>query len=90
MPLTQIRQQGGTAVVTVPSSVLKTLNLKIGEVVSMEVCDGELVMTPAKRARRRRYTAAELLQGITPNSANAMIDHTAWARAGKAVGRELA
>ncbi|MFM9972373.1 MAG: AbrB/MazE/SpoVT family DNA-binding domain-containing protein [Burkholderiales bacterium] len=85
MPL---RKQGGAAIVTIPSSVLKSLNLKIGEPVAMEVRDGQLVMTPA--TRRKRYSTAELLKGTTRKTVKIMLDETAWARAGNALGRELA
>ena len=85
-----VRKQGGAAIVTIPSWVLKSLKLKIGEPVAMEVRDGQLVMTPAAATHRKRYTTAELLRGTTPKRAKAMLDETVWARSGRAVGRELA
>ena len=84
-----VRKQGGAAIVTIPSSVLKSLKLKIGEPVAMEVRDGQLVMTPVAAAKRKRYTAKELLRGIGRERAKAMLDETVWVRAGRAIGREL-
>ena len=87
MPL---RKQGGAAIVTIPPSVLKSLDLKIGNELLMDVRDGALVMVPAKPGKRRRYTLAQLLEGATPKAVKALKDETAWFRGGDAVGRELA
>ncbi len=87
MPL---RKQGGAAIVTIPPSVLRSLDLKIGTELQMDVRDGALVMVPAKPTRAKRYTLAQLLEGATPKSIRALNDETAWSREGDAVGRELA
>ena len=87
MPL---RKQGGAAIVTIPPSVLKSLDLKIGVDLQMDVRDGALVMVPVKPGRRNRYTLAQLLEGATPKTVKALNEETAWAREGDAVGRELA
>ena len=87
MPL---RKQGGAAIVTIPPSVLKSLDLKIGNELQMDVRDGALVMIPAKPSKRKRYTLAQLLEGATPKVVKALNDDTAWSREGDAVGRELA
>ena len=87
MPL---RKQGGAAIVTIPPSVLKSLDLKIGTDLQMEVRDGALVMVPAKFAKRKRYTLAQLLEGATLKAVKGLNDDTAWTREGTAVGRELA
>ena len=87
MPL---RKQGGAAIVTIPPSVLKSLDLKIGGDLQMEVRDGVLVMVPVKPTRRKRYTLAQLLEGATPRAVKALNAETAWSREGDAVGRELA
>lgn len=87
MPL---RKQGGAAVVTIPPSVLKQLELKVGTELRMEVRDGALVMVPSVQPKRPRYTLAQLLQGATPATVKALNADTAWAREGDAVGRELA
>lgn len=87
MPL---RRQGGAAIVTIPPSVLKSLDLKIGAELQMDVRDGALVMVPAVPSKRKRYTLAQLLEGATPKVVTALNDDTAWSREGDAVGRELA
>ncbi len=87
MPL---RKQGGAAIVTIPPSVLKSLDLKIGAELQMDVRDGALVMVPAVPSKRKRYTLAQLLEGATPKVVKALNDETAWFRDGDAVGRELA
>ena len=85
MPL---RKQGGAAIVTIPPSVLKSLDLKIGAELQMDVRDGALVMVPAAPAKRKRYTLAQLLEGATPKAVKALNYDTAWSREGDAVGRE--
>ena len=87
MPL---RKQGGAAIVTIPPSVLKSLDLKIGGDLQMEVRDGVLVMVPVKPVRRKRYTLAQLLEGATPEAVKALNAETVWSRGGDAMGRELA
>ena len=87
MPL---RKQGGAAIVTIPPSVLKSLDLKIGAELRMNVRNGALVIVPAQPPKRKRYTLAQLLEGATPNAVKALKLETAWAREGGAVGRELA
>lgn len=87
MPL---RKQGGAAVVTIPPALLNLLDLKVGAELQMEVRDGALLMVPAKRSRRVRYSLAQLLEGVTPATAKALNLETAGARDGDAQGRELA
>ncbi len=87
MPL---RKQGGAAIVTIPPSVLKSLDLKIGTDLRMDVRDGALFMMPVKPTRPKRYTLAQLLEGATPRVVKALKDETAWSRERDAVGRELA
>ena len=87
MPL---RKQGGAAIVTIPPSVLKSLDLKIGSELQMDVRDGTLVLVPVQAPKRKRYTLAQLLVGATPATIKALNSETAWAREGEAVGRELA
>jgi len=87
MPL---RKQGGAAVVTIPPSVLKLLDLKVGTQLQMEVRDGAVVMVPAPHPRRKRLTLEQLLEGATPAVVKAINQETAWAREGDTTGRELA
>lgn len=86
MPL---RKQGGAAVITIPPSVLKSMHLSVGMQLNMDLRDGTLVLQPSA-PKRKRYTMVQLLEGATPKLAKALIDDTAWAREGDAVGRELA
>ena len=81
MPL---RKQGGAVVVTVPPSVLKSLGLKIGSELQMDVLDDALVIMPVPvwAHKRKRYTLAQLLVGATPATIKALNNETAWARAG--------
>jgi antitoxin ChpS len=87
MPL---RKQGGAAIVTIPPSLLKQLDLKVGADLQMTVSEGALVMIPSKPSRRVRFTLAQLLEGATPQAVKALNHDTAWAHEGDAVGRELA
>ena len=85
-----LRKQGGAAIVTIPAAVLKSLHLKIGQELELDVRDGALVLTPAQPAKRQRYSLDQLLVGATPTAVRALNDATAWAREGEAVGREIA
>ena len=51
MPL---RKQGGAAIVTIPPSVLKSLDLKIGSELQMDVRDGALVLVPVQAPKHQR------------------------------------
>jgi antitoxin ChpS len=88
-----LRNQGDAAsvtIVTIPPSVLKSLDLKIGADLQMDVRDGALPTVPAKAAKRKRYTLAQLLEGATPKAIKTLNDDTARSWDGDAVGRELA
>lgn len=83
---TRIRRQGGAAVVTIPPAVLKVMQLEVGDQLSLEMADGELVVKPMKRIRKR-YTVSELLEGgEAVASLNADL---VWAMEGDPVGREI-
>lgn len=88
MKTVQIRKQGGAAVMTLPADILKMLHLQVGSVLNLEVRDNALTVTAAGRARRR-YSLAELLDGIPPEETSEMNAATEWFRAGEPVGREL-
>ena len=88
-----IRKQGGAAIMTIPSDVLKMLNVEVGASLELEVSNGAFTARPARPARpaaRKRYTLAELLRGATSNDLAALQVETAWAREGESVGREVA
>ena len=84
-----IRKQGGASVITIPPDVLRTLHIGVWATLSIEFVDGAVTLRPITRNSRKRYTLAELLQGVTPEVMIALNEDTAWAREGEAVGREL-
>ena len=90
MTTVSIRKQGGAAIVTIPAALLRQLNVEVGSSLDLVVTDGALTARPASPAKPRRYTLKELLRGATPKKMAALNRQTAHARAGKAVGRELA
>lgn len=83
-----IRKQGGAAVMTIPSDMLKALDLQIGSLVTLDIADGDLVVR-SSRPKKKRLTLKELLQGITPKTIEKMRTETEWAREGNPTGREL-
>lgn len=87
-----IRKQGGAAIMTIPSDILKMLDVEVGASLELEVADGAFTARPARRVRpaaRKRYTLAELLRGATAKDLAALQLDTAWSREGESVGREL-
>lgn len=82
-----IRKQGGAAIITIPSDVLKILNVDIGATLELDVTSKEFIARPV-HAARKRYSLNELLSGVTPKTMKALNKETKWARGGKAVGRE--
>ncbi len=93
MITTNIRKQGGAAIITIPSDILKILNIEIGSTLSLEVTKEGLIAHPVKLKQRvkqhERYTLKELLCGVTPKSMRELQKSTEWAQEGKPVGREL-
>ncbi|MBB6509007.1 MULTISPECIES: AbrB/MazE/SpoVT family DNA-binding domain-containing protein [Rhizobium] len=84
--ITKIRRQGGAAVVTIPPAILKTMELQVGDQLSLEMHDGELVVKPIRKTQRR-YKLSELLEGgEVVSSLNADM---AWVMEGDPVGHEI-
>ena len=83
------RQQGGAVIMTIPADLVKLLNIKSGDCLTVDVVPGGFVTRPAVMAAPRRYTLAELLNGVDKKAAAALNAETAWAREGSPVGREL-
>lgn len=52
----RLQKWGNSAAVRLPSSLLKQLNLKVGDVLETEIRDGELVVRAS-----RRYRLSDLL-----------------------------
>lgn len=84
-----IRKQGGAAIMTIPSDVLKILNVEIGESLELDVTNEGFVARPLSRLTRKHYSLAELLHGVTQEKIKKLNRKTKWAREGKSVGREL-
>ncbi|RWX76077.1 PbsX family transcriptional regulator [Neorhizobium lilium] len=82
---TKIRRQGGAAIVTIPPTVLKMMQLEVGDQLSLAVADGELVARPLKT--RKRYKLSELLEG--QEHVSRMNADMAWAMEGDPVGHEI-
>jgi antitoxin ChpS len=89
MTTVNVRKQGGAAIMTIPSEVLKVLKVSVGSTLALEASPDSLVARPLRRGPRRRYTLPELLRGVTRRRMDALAKQTAWARAGRPVGREL-
>ena len=81
-----IRQQGGAAIMTIPSDVLKMLDIKVGSALELSVTKEGFIAHPITH---KRYTLKELLRGATPKNLKALNEETQWAREGKSMGREL-
>jgi antitoxin ChpS len=84
-----VRKQGGAAIMTIPADVLKTLDVKIGSTLELEVVDGAFTVRPARPSSRKRYTLDELLRGVTEEGMAELNADIAWAHEGEPVGREL-
>jgi len=84
-----LRQQGGAAIMTVPSDVLKMLNIQVGATLELEVTGNAFTVHPVQKAHRKRYSLKELLHGVTPQKMKALHAKTKWFREGKPVGREI-
>lgn len=81
-----VRKQGGASIITIPSNVLKQLNIGVGSTLELSVTEEGFIAQPIKR---KRYTLKELLRNATPKNLQALNKATKWAREGKSVGREL-
>ena len=89
MTTVSIRRQGGAAVMTIPTGILKTLRIDVGSKLEVAVEDGAFTARPKAKRERRRYSLRELLRGATPEAMRRLNAETAWAREGDPVGREL-
>jgi antitoxin ChpS len=89
MSLVSIRRQGGAAIMTIPSEVLKALHLDVGAQIEVAVTADGFTARPTEKPKRRRYSLRELLRGATPDTMRLLQEETAWAHEGGPVGREL-
>ncbi|HLB41899.1 MAG TPA: AbrB/MazE/SpoVT family DNA-binding domain-containing protein [Gammaproteobacteria bacterium] len=85
-----IRKQGGAAIITIPSNILKMLNIHIGSELELEITKKGFIARPTNHSGRKRYTLAELLHGVKQDKMKVLNKKTRWAREGKPVGRESA
>lgn len=84
-----IRKQGGAAVMTIPSDVLKMLDISVGATLEIDVGHGAFTARPVSQPIRKHYSLADLLRGVTPELAEEITAETDWAREGDPVGREI-
>lgn len=89
MSQVSIRRQGGAAIMTIPSDVLKALRLDVGTRMEVAATEDGFTARPVAKSARRRYSLRELLRGTTPDAMQELHEATAWAHEGPAAGREL-
>lgn len=76
-----VSQWGNSLGLRIPREAADQLNLKAGERVSIEIGSDSLTIRPVRR--RKKWTEAELLKGVTPEMVGGEID---W---GGPVGKEV-
>ena len=75
---------------TIPSDLLKLKDIKAGDPLTVDVTpDGFIVRKVVAAPGRKRYTLAELLEGVDKKSLKALNAQVAPAMSGAPVGREL-
>lgn len=82
---THVRKIGNSAGIIIPAQLIKALNLKEGDVLSIEEKEGKVVISPA--GPRPKYKLEDLLAQCDPNApmTNELIE---WERAAP-VGEEI-
>jgi antitoxin MazE len=78
MQVLEIQKWGNSSAVRLPSSVLKQVNVHLGDRLVLHVHKGKIVLEPAPR----EYTLDELVAGITAANRHEAVE------SGAAVGRE--
>lgn len=63
MATATLRTLGGSVVLAIPPNLLETLHLQAGSKVEIDLSGDFLTLKPAQPARKR-YTLAELLEGM--------------------------
>ncbi len=84
------RQQGGAVIMTIPSDLLKLRDIKAGDALNVDVIPDGFVVRKAETTPRKRYTLAELLEGVDKKTIKALNAQVAPAMTGAPIGRELA
>jgi antitoxin ChpS len=63
MATVSLRKQGGAVVMTVPTEIVKKLDIAAGDVLDVSVVGGALVARPAGKVRDGDFQLAERHQG---------------------------
>lgn len=76
MATATLRTLGGSVVLAIPPNLLETLHLQAGSKVEIDLSGDFLTLKPAQPAQpaRKRYTLAELLEGMADGD-TLPIDH---------------
>jgi len=84
-----IRKQGGAAVITIPSDILRLLNIDVGTTLELDVTKQGIIARPIENKKFLRLTLKELLQDVSPQDAKKLRKAAKKLHLGKSVGREL-
>lgn len=77
----KVSRWGNSLGLRIPREAVEHLHLRAGLEVNLEIGSEQLIIRPAKR--RKKWTEAELLKGVTPEMCGGEVD---W---GPPVGREI-
>ena len=80
---TTVQKWGNSLGIRVPKAIAEQVQLKDGSAVEFDTSRGVLTIRPLRRARRSKYTLAELIKGSKGPSPYRHLDHD------KPVGKEL-
>ncbi len=75
-----IKKWGNSAAVRIPAAVLETARMEVDEAVNVREESGRIVIEPV---RRKEYSLAELVKGITADNQHKEVDF------GGPVGKEV-
>lgn len=84
-----LRQQGGAAVLTVPTTILQKMGWQIGHKIQLATDGEKVILTPLKRTARGRKTVAELLSGIDSQEVRELNASVAEFAESLSVGKEV-
>lgn len=85
----QIRKQGSSAIMTLPSDALKIMGEQIGNTLLVDVQAGKLTAISTKKPVQGRYKLSELLAGVTPEAMESLYTESAAIQTGGAIGAKL-
>lgn len=89
MNILTIMKQKGAALLSKICAILEPLCFSVG---SKPICHAEDDLCAASvcsKGNRRRYSSAQLMEGMTPENTKALNAEVAWALEGAAVGEEF-